>query len=225
MAVGNERSRPVVLNRPFRSLAELGRVFRDLPWRQFDFSQGDGADAALLDVFCLHSDEEFQAPEIVRGRINPNRAPAECLAALLAGSVRGTDDEPISQAEAAQIALKLRDWLENKSGVPRWLNHRGAISGIPGSPQPSAFNEALVSASSEDRSIGHRREAVIRALADSTDVRTWNLMIDVVAQSGRVGSNGDLRNFIIDGQQRYWVFLSIDRFTGEIIHRSHEPVY
>lgn len=76
-----------------------------------------------------------------------------------------------------------------------------------------------------DKPIGERREAVVRALADSSDTRTWNLMIDLVAQSGelRKGATG-LEQFINRAQVHRWVFLSIDRFTGEILHLSSEPV-
>src|SRR5262249_26252680 len=35
--VGSTAYRPVFLNRPFRSVAELGYVFRDLPWKTLDF--------------------------------------------------------------------------------------------------------------------------------------------------------------------------------------------
>ena len=43
--------RGIVLNRPFRSVGELGYAFRDLPFKSLDFFTVESADAGLLDVF------------------------------------------------------------------------------------------------------------------------------------------------------------------------------
>ena len=68
----------------------------------------------------------------------------------------------------------------------------------------------------------------MRGLVDSGNARTWNLMIDVVAQSGRYPSSAttaaDLSKFIVTGESRYWVHVAIDRYTGAIIAESFEPV-
>ena len=42
---------PIMLNRPFRNVAELGYAFRDLPWKTVDFFTDKSADAGLLDIF------------------------------------------------------------------------------------------------------------------------------------------------------------------------------
>jgi len=47
MATGNFASRPVILNRPFRSVGELAYVFRDLPFKSLDFFTANSGDAAL----------------------------------------------------------------------------------------------------------------------------------------------------------------------------------
>jgi hypothetical protein len=50
-------------------------------------------------------------------------------------------------------------------------------------------------------------------------------MIDVIAQSGRYPPNaGNLAGFIVEGEQRYWVHVAIDRFTGEVIDKQIEVV-
>ena len=54
---------------------------------------------------------------------------------------------------------------------------------------------------------------------------TWNLMIDVVAQSGRYPNNAvALGNFVVEGEKRYWVHLAIDRQTGQVIDKQLEVV-
>src|SRR5262249_58083861 len=45
---------PIILNRPFRNVAELGYAFRDLPWKTLDFFSDKSADAGLLDIFAVN---------------------------------------------------------------------------------------------------------------------------------------------------------------------------
>lgn len=219
-------SRPRILNRPFRSVAEVGYVFRDIPWRQFDLSHAKSEDGKLLDIFCLHSDENHQAPRISRGRINLNSAPASVLAALIQGTSKAIDGAaPFSAAEATALGKGLNEWVTAKTtnGVP--LRHRSDLVGSTVGGKSVSFMDQLDKVlASGDKPIGERREALVRALADSSDTRTWNLMIDIVAQSGELQRGAkNLDKFISRAQVRQWVFLSIDRYTGEILHRSTEP--
>src|SRR5207248_5510666 len=70
------------------------------------------------------------------------------------------------------------------------------------------------------------RECVIRAFSDACQTRTWNLTIDVIAQSGRYPPNASsLANFVVEGEKRYWLHIAIDRFTGEVIDQQLEAVY
>ncbi|MGI8481730.1 MAG: hypothetical protein ACR2MF_06675, partial [Chthoniobacterales bacterium] len=70
-----------------------------------------------------------------------------------------------------------------------------------------------------------QRESIARALSEVAQTRTWNLMIDVIAQSGRYAPGAtNLANFVVEGEQRYWVHVAIDRFTGQVIDRQIEVV-
>ena len=76
-------------------------------------------------------------------------------------------------------------------------------------------------------SLGNKeaRELVVRAFSDAGQTRTWNLMIDVVAQSGRYPPNAStLAGFLVEGEQHYWVHVAIDRFTGQVIDKQIEVV-
>ena len=69
------------------------------------------------------------------------------------------------------------------------------------------------------------RESVIRAFSDAGQTRTWNLMIDVIAQSGHYPPNAStLAGFLVEGEQHYWVHVAIDRFTGQVIDKQIEVV-
>ena len=59
-----------------------------------------------------------------------------------------------------------------------------------------------------------------------SQTRVWNVLIDVVAQSGHYKPNAQsLQNdFIAEGEQHYWVHVAIDRFTGEVLDKQIEVV-
>lgn len=217
--------RPKILNRPFHSIAELGYVFRDIPWRQLDLSHAASEDGKLLDVFCLHSTIDHESPRIMRGRVNLNSAPPEVISALVEGTSKGLNaPAPFTSAEALRIGKSLSDWTSGKTNGGTPLIQRGDLVGrTVGGASTGFFTQINSLLGSADKPIEERRQALVRALADSSDTRTWNLMIDLVAQSGEMARGAtDLKNFNSRAQVRRWIFLSIDRFTGEILHQSIE---
>ena len=69
------------------------------------------------------------------------------------------------------------------------------------------------------------REAGMRPLMDSGQVRVWNLLIDVVAQTGHYPKTATgFDQFAVDGQTRLWVHVAIDRYTGQVIDKQVEVV-
>lgn len=100
-----------------------------------------------------------------------------------------------------------------------------------GSKSYSGFSSMLnsgtngVFATASDAAIKRRRECIMRALVDSGNTRTWNLMVDIVAQTGRYATNAtSLDKFIVEGETRYWMHLAIDRYTGQVVAKLLEPV-
>jgi hypothetical protein len=84
---------------------------------------------------------------------------------------------------------------------------------------------AVGSATLPINNVQRLRETAMRALADVGTAGTWNLLIDVVAQSGRYPTNATgLDGFLVEGERRYWVHVAIDRSTGEIIDQRIEVV-
>jgi hypothetical protein len=62
-------------------------------------------------------------------------------------------------------------------------------------------------------------------LADCGQTRVWNLLIDVIAQSGRYPpSASSLSDFVVQGEKRIWVHVAIDRYTGQILDKQVELV-
>ena len=82
-------SRPYILHRPFRSVAELGYVFSGTPWKNLDFFNPESGDSALLDVFCINDTDNPNG--LVAGKVNLNTQQPPVLWAILAGAYK--DDQ------------------------------------------------------------------------------------------------------------------------------------
>ena len=80
----------------------------------------------------------------------------------------------------------------------------------------------------DEQNIKTRREAVTRSFAEIGQTRTWNLLVDVIAQSGRYPVNAtqasQLGQFNVEGERHYWLHVAIDRFTGEVVDQQLEAV-
>ncbi len=214
--------RPVLLNRSFYSVGELGYVFRDMPWRSLNFSSATSPDAGLLDFFCVTDGYagSTTAP-VVAGVLNLNTPHPEVLAAMLNGAARAQlyPAFDVNSTDATSIGNTITTLtgtlpLINKSEIATRLT--------PADPT------VLTTATTEpgiDTNIKERREVIARALANAGQVRTWNLMIDVIAQTGHLPPTATgFNNFIVTAEQRYWAHVAIDRYTGQVISVQLEPV-
>lgn len=215
---GQTEARPVILNRPFRSIAELGYVFRDLPWKTIDFfspfngSNPQSGDLALLDVFCIEDSP------VTRGRINPNTARPEILEALLTGTAKNS----------ASFALQSSGSVGSPQGLANALATEISAGNSSSAVRKTSELVARLMKSSLFASEPNEilREAYARGLIGSVDTRTWNLLIDIVAQSGRFPVTATkLDQFQSTGERRYWAHVAIDRITGKVIDLAMEPVY
>ena len=81
-------------------------------------------------------------------------------------------------------------------------------------------------ATESEQNIQRMRESSIRALSACGQTRVWNLMIDVVAQTGRYPDSAKgVDSFVVDAEKRLWVHVAIDRLTGQIIDEQIEAVH
>jgi Tfp pilus assembly protein PilX len=215
---GRIADRPLLLNRPFRSVGELGYVFRDMPWKTLDFSTRRSADLGLLDAFSLS--ETDGDPPLTAGQINLNTRQTAALAAVLQNSYRElpgvSASVPFSQLttnQANTIAAAIvaestaRPFADKGDLVTRVLNSGNTND-------PLAADSLKVA-----------REAAVRALAEIGTTRTWNFMIDLVAQTGRfTAASGSGSAFMVQGEERVWIHVAIDRITGEVLEIRREVV-
>ncbi|MBE7158688.1 MAG: hypothetical protein INR62_09695, partial [Rhodospirillales bacterium] len=252
-AVAQSDSRPIILNRPFKSVAELGYTFRETPWSNLNFSFPESGDSALLDVFRV-DEPSTTANGIVAGQINLNTRQTAVLQALFAGTniettSTGADSASIIDNTAAQqlaAALVARTTNANPNTAPlapkvpiadkaglvgTWANPAVSLSSTDPNPDDyfSGFSLDIGTIPAwqgqKQALITRKREAAIRALADAGSARTWNLLIDVIAQTGRFNpAAASMDKFSVDGEKRYWLHVAIDRATGTIIDQKLEAV-
>jgi hypothetical protein len=261
------QSRPIILNRPFRSVADMSYAFRGEPYKNVDFMTAQSGDASLLDAFCVQDDSRTDA--LVSGKVNLNTRQLPVLEAILSGAYRdetqaynsSTQAPTISATEATNIATALVS--RTAAAYPKGpLMNISQIVGkfIPGSagvsadPYASTYlmtNDATGSSvtitggydgfindlaknsiysngsanGNANNTVQRYLETAARALADAGTTRTWNLMIDLVAQTGRYPSTATSTDqFVVQGEQHLWVHVAIDRYTGKIIDENIETV-
>jgi hypothetical protein len=245
-------SRPIMLNRPCRSVAELGYVFSGTPWRNLDMNTPESGATALLDVFCANDTDNSNY--LVAGKVNLNTRQAPVLQAILTGT--GKDEfnfasstlaSPVTDTTAKAIAKALigrttstttgMGPLANMSElVGKWNGSVPVDSSINGSKSYLGFSsdptnnindltKLLSTTFPTEQRIARFREAAIRTLSSVGQTRVWNVMIDLVAQTGRYPRSAQtLDQFLVEGEQRIWVHLAIDRYTGEVLDKQIEVV-
>lgn len=295
-----DQSRPYFLNRPYRTVAELGCVFRDTPWKNLDFFTPESADNALLDVFSIS--ENMNPDALVAGKVDLNTRQQPVLQAILSGGALddaqtglglNTPAAYTTNAFASNVAVALINRTTNTANptngplvntaelvgrflgsnaiknvtlqpiIPLGNNANPCISlltaakgfcdgklsytGFSGGAWDSVNGAPLISSPVADitsaadaayaatntlngvqetvKYVQRFHEAPIRALAACGQTRVWNLMIDVVAQTGRYPASATgIDNFMVEGEQRYWVHLAIDRLTGQVLDKQVEVV-
>jgi Tfp pilus assembly protein PilX len=242
---GEISSRPVMLNRPFRSAADLSVVFSGTPWKNLDVSTPESGATPLLDVFSVGETNDPNG--MIAGKVDLNTRQTALLEALISGAfadelnpANSTVAPPLSSTDATSISAALASHTNSAAAgdgpltslcdlVGRWNSPTTVGASYSGSSSYAGFSGAelttALNAEPAEQRISRFRESAIRALAGSGQTRVWNLMIDLVAQTGRYpASAATLSNFIVEGEQRYWVHLAIDRFTGQVIDKQIEVV-
>ena len=220
------QNRPIILHRPFRSIGEMGYAYRGRSWKSVNFFSPQSGDAGLLDFFSMD-----QTP-VVAGKINLNTRQAPVLQAMLQGAYQipttgGAAPATLSATDAAAIANAIvahtaQTPLASRADLVRDLLADPALATTPGSTPSGAIDKVGGTASN---TLKAKREAFVRALADAGTTRTWNLLIDIVAQTGIYPASAtSLGQFLVQGEKHYWLHVAIDRYTGETIDQQLEAI-
>jgi hypothetical protein len=235
-----------MLNRPFRNVAELGYAFRDLPWKTLDFFSDKSADAGLLDIFAINdgpalfdSNGNFlgmgPVPGVVAGQLNlnslyldpNNTALAPVAQPVLAGALWDDSSSTVmTTGSGDQTAQTMTNRLVNATSAFPMQNKSELITRVTPVTRVPLATTILPTAANDKQAVKAQREVVARAVSSVSQTRVWNLLIDVVAQSGHYKPNAQsLQNdFVVEGEQHYWVHVAIDRFTGQVLDKQIEVV-
>jgi hypothetical protein len=228
--------RPVMMNRPFRSVGEMGYAFRDQPFKTLSFSSTNSPDAGLLDLFTTiaygATPTPSPSPSITPtyptptatprgGVINLNSMEAPALAAVLTSTITSED---IPRQFTGGVPSPMPTTLTTTQA------NNVATSLVSSTSSAPVVNRARLADLIAETGLGAtmpktQRESIARALGEVDQTRTWNLMLDVIAQSGRYApGEADLKKFVVEGEQRYWIHVAIDRFTGQVLDKQIEVV-
>ena len=200
----------VILNRPFRNVGEFGYAYKTTT-TTLDF-KSNNPDAPLLDLFTYNT----ATPR--SGIVNLNTRNNSVLAAIIKGAFpTEASSSGITNAQATSAATSI---VSATTALPAIGRQDVARLGSAPTTTPFTSNE-------------ESRESIARALAEVGQTRTWGLLIDIIAQSGRYPPNAasgpnvanPLANFVVEGEKRYWLHIAIDRITGEVIDQQLEAVY
>ncbi len=196
--------------------------FATCPGVRLDLSTAGSADAGmLLDFFCVNDGYagSTNAPVVRRSprpeHLRIRRCSRRCLTAPIAHRALSRQFQlliPSATMSRPSDATNMANAITNITANLPLLNKSELATRVaPADPT------VLANATAEpgiDTNIKERREAIVRALASTGQVRTWNLMIDVIAQTGHFPPNATgFNNFIVTAEQRYWAHVAIDRYT------------
>jgi hypothetical protein len=212
------------LQRPFQNVGELGYAYNPITGNTLDFRTSGSSEAALLDFFAYNTTDNtaiYHLPYPLRaGPVNINTRNSAVIAALLTGALPiWPPPGPGVPANSATPAAAL---IANTTVA----QPAGYDAGQPVGRQDLARLAAAVGTTIG--STEESQETIARALSDTTQTRTWGLLIDVIAQTGRYAPDasniGQANKFIVQGEQHYWVHVAIDRFTNQVIDKQIEVV-
>jgi hypothetical protein len=161
-----------------------------------NFYQGTSGDKALLDFFGFNP---ISSSYPRAGIVNLNTRNAAVLAAVIKGTVSTENlNATVGQTAANNAATAAINATTAQPALTRADAAR--LAEVAG---------AQIGASEE------QKEAIARALAEVGQTRTWNLLVDVIAQTGRYSPDAATINqsnkFTVEGEKRYWLHIALGR--------------
>jgi hypothetical protein len=191
------------------------------PIPTLDLSPPGFLDAPVLDFFCYNP---ISSAYPRAGIVNLYTRNAPVLAAILAATLK-TDaaaslnppspvisGTPAASSEALTAANRIVQETQNV------LAGSSVYGPVTQTDMTRAIAARLAAAAAQHLpntlNLTEQEQAISRALAEVGQTRTWNLFIDVIAQTGKYKPNSqDLSgsNFVVEGEKRYWLHISLGR--------------
>lgn len=184
-----------VLDHAFTTIGEFGYGIdtstAGLPSLNFSAS---GSDTAVLDFFGYNP---INSSYPRAGIVNLNTKNVPVLAAIIKGAA--PTDGSTSYADQPAATAAAQAIVAETTARPAFTRADVARLASVVTNSPFTTNEET-------------RETIARALAELGQTRTWNLLIDVIAQTGHYARNAqNLTDFVAEGEKRYWLHIALGR--------------
>ena len=211
-----------LLNRRFESVGEFGYAYNPASTtasKTLDFASPTSNDRAILDFFTYNTAGERE------GIVNLNTRNAPVLASIISGALLhdpGFEITPtalVSQQDALAAGQAIVQETTSGGSTHGPALNRGDATRLAAAGAAAVQNLAVSD---------EAKETIARALAELGQARTWNLMIDVIAQTGKYAPGtpdlADSTKFIVQGEKRYWLHIALDRDDGTVLGTQLEEV-
>jgi hypothetical protein len=208
---------PITLDHAFTTTGEFGYGLRpELTTNRFQRLSFNGANsnASILDFFTYNP---VGSAYPRAGMVNLNTRNVPVIAAILQGALKRDIDQapplpnPFPTVPAGEASLAAQD-IVNATRTQASVNRQDI-----GRLTAAAASRITVPSTgcSTSQCLEKVPEAIARALSEVGQARTWNLFIDVIAQTGRyapgTSSIGDTSKFTVEGEKRYWLHIALGR--------------
>jgi Putative Ig domain len=194
-----------LLNRRFENVGEFGYAYNPASTttgKTLDFASSASHDRALLDFFTYNSASGRA------GIVNLNTRNAPVLGSIIRGAFL-SDPGAENLPDLAHPLVNQQDALAAGQAIVQETTSNGpALTRADVARLAGAVAAVVPAFAASDE----KKQTIARALAEVGQARTWNLMIDVIAQTGHYGPNAqNLTDFIPEGEKRYWLHIALAR--------------
>jgi len=189
---------PTFLNHAFSNIGEFGYAIDTSTVAQptLNLYQTGSSDKAVLDFFGYNP---ISSSYPRAGIVNLNTKNAPVLAAIISGAAKTEGGAGVSAAVATSAANSI---------ISETTSNGFALTRADVARLAQAVGTTIGTTEQE-------KETIARALAEVGQTRTWNLMIDVIAQTGRYSPDttniNQSNKFTVEGEKRYWLHIALGR--------------
>lgn len=203
----------VLLNRRFENVGEFGYAYNPASTttsKTIDFASSTSNDRALLDFFT------YNTASGRAGIVNLNTRNGPVLASIIRGALL---NDPGSENTPTNLVTQQAALTAGQAIVQETTSNGPALT---------RADVARLAAAAAIGSSDETKQTIARTLAEVGQTRTWNLMIDVIAQTGRYAPGTtdvtDGSKFTVEGEKRYWLHIALDRDAGTVLGTQLEEV-
>jgi hypothetical protein len=221
----------VLLNRRFENVGEFGYAYNSASTtasKTLDFASSTSHDKPMLDFFT------YNIGTVRAGIVNLNTRNAPVLASIIRGAwVHDPGAEiqppPTPPPVPPTTLVSQTDALAAGQAIVQETTSTATARG-PALTRADVARLAAAAAAAVPNLAGsdEAKQTIARALAEVGQARTWNLMIDVIAQTGKYAPDATNVNqankFVVEGEKRYWLHITLDRDGGTVLGTQLEEV-